>query len=133
MIHLPIYAALTAALLMFLQLTLMMLVGFARIRTTQSIGDGGDPELLMAIRRHGNLIENAPTFIAILVLLEMLAGTSTLILTLGLAFLAVRVAHAVGMSMGIEPNFSRAIGAFGTLALSLGTAGYLTWVVVSFL
>lgn len=131
MVHLPLYSAVTAALLMFLQVFLMLLVGFARARTKQSIGDGGNPELLLSIRRHANLTESAPIFVLVLAFAEIFSGSSIVILSLGVAFVAVRIAHAVGLTMGAGANAPRAVGALGTVLLSLGATLHLLWLVSS--
>lgn len=56
----PMSTALTASTIALLQVFLMMRVGFTRLRTGIGIGDGGQESLALAVRRHGNLTENAP-------------------------------------------------------------------------
>jgi len=131
MIHLPIYAAIAAALIMVLQTGLMMTVGFRRIKYEQGIGDGGHNDLLMLIRRHGNLTENAPLFVALLAFIEMVIGSTYVVAAMGGAFLLVRIAHAIGLTIGEGPNAFRFIGAFGTMLLCFGSAGYLLFNVSS--
>ncbi|MFT7128224.1 MAG: putative membrane protein YecN with MAPEG domain [Gammaproteobacteria bacterium] len=126
MVHLPLYTALTAAIIMIFQMILMMIVGFRRVKHQQILGDGGHEDLIMLIRRYGNLTENAPMFIAVLALLEMMTSGSSLILSLGLSFIVVRISHAVGLTVG-GPNPFRLVGAFGTLLLGCGTAIYLLY------
>jgi hypothetical protein len=53
----PFISALTAGILILLQPVLMFGVILARRRNHQSIGDGGQQDLLLAIRRHGNFAE----------------------------------------------------------------------------
>ena len=112
---------------MVLQMALMLMVGFARLRTNISIGQGDSEELLLAIRRHGNLAENAALFLLLLGLAEMIAGSTTVVLVLGVSFLIVRIAHAIGLSLGGGANPPRAIGAFGTLLAGIGAATYLAY------
>jgi hypothetical protein len=78
----PIVSALTAGVLVLMQMALMLSVVLARRRNRQSIGDGGKPKLLAAIRRHGNFAENAAVFIAGFALLEVLGGNRTVIATM---------------------------------------------------
>lgn len=125
MSHLPLYTSLTAAALIILQMGLMLPVGLTRFKHQQSLGDGGHADLLMAIRRHGNLTENAPLFVAVLALIEILTGSSIVVAIFGAGFVFARIAHAVGLTVGDGPNAGRAIGAFGTLLLSLASGGYL--------
>lgn len=131
-LSLPIYTSLCAAALVLLQLTLMILVGNKRRIYTLSLGDGGYADLLMSIRRHGNLAENAALFVVTLGLVELLIGSTTAVMVLATAFVVVRIAHAVGISMGDGLNAGRAIGAFGTL-LTMGiTAVLLTYHVLTY-
>ncbi|MEM7542520.1 MAG: MAPEG family protein [Pseudomonadota bacterium] len=133
MTALPVYASLTAATLLLLQLGLMLSVGLARVRHNQGIGDGGHDDLALLIRRHGNLAENAALFVAVLALLEILGGAPSAVLALGAGFVLVRISHAVGLSLGEGANAPRFVGAMGTVALGIGTAGYLVYVALSLL
>lgn len=127
MIHLPIYAAFAGALIMLLQTGLMMTVGFGRLKYDQGIGDGGNNDLLMLIRRHGNLTENAPLFIALLAFIEMIIGSTYVVAAMGGAFLLVRIAHAIGLTINDGPNPFRFVGALGNMLLCFGSAGYLLY------
>ncbi len=120
----PILSALIAGILVILQMGLMLSVVLARRRQLQSIGDGGNPELLTAIRRHGNLAENAAIFVAGFALLEVLGGNRLLITTMCAAFVVGRISHVVGLSMKNTLNAFRIAGvtitAFVGLALGVG-------------
>ena len=70
----PVVSALTAGVLIVMQMALMLTVIRARRRNRQSLGDGGNPDMLLAIRRHGNSAENAALFIAGFALLELRDG-----------------------------------------------------------
>ena len=131
MIDFPIVTAFTASALMVLQIGLMMAVGFKRLETNIGIGVAEHEGLHLAVRRHGNLAENAPLFLILLGLAELSAGGSSAVLGLGAAFVAVRISHAVGLSLGTGPNAARAIGAFGTVLCSLGATGFLIYNLVS--
>lgn len=126
--NLPIYSALVGSALMILQLALMLMVGFARSRHQVGLGDGGNEALLQAIRRHGNLTENAPLFLLLLAMTEIIAGSGIVVAALGGAFVVARVAHAIGLSQGAGPNAGRAVGALGTLICGAAAAGYLVYV-----
>lgn len=125
--HLPIYSALVGSALMVLQLALMLMVGFARSRHQVNLGDGGNEQLLQAIRRHANLTENAPLFLMLLVMIEVIGGSGIAVASLGGAFVVARLAHAYGLSQGSGPNAGRAVGALGTLLSGIGAAGYLVY------
>lgn len=127
----PYYAALTGAVLIMLQTALMMTVGFRRIKYQQGIGDGGHDDLLMKIRRHGNLAENAAIFLATLTLLEMLGGLGYVVAILGGVFVAARCLHALGLSFGDGgPNAPRFLGAMGTMLTCFGSGAYLFFIAV---
>ena len=130
MVNIPIYTAVSASIIMLLQMALMMMVGLTRQRTNTLIGEGSSEEMLLSIRRHANLTENAPMFLLLLGLGEMIAGSTTFVLSLGIAFVVVRVAHAIGLSLGSEPNPARVIGAFGTLVSGLVAAGYVVYATI---
>ena len=128
LVTLPVYAAITAAVIMFLQLALMMAVGFTRIKYAQGIGDGGHHDLGLRVRRHGNLAENAGIFLIVLALLEMVGGSPRAVIAFGIAFVVVRIAHAIGLTLGDGPNAARFIGASGTALTGFSMAGYLLFV-----
>ena len=130
--QIPLYTALTASIIMVLQMALMLMVGFARLRTNTNIGEGDNEEMLLAIRRHGNLAENSALFLVLLALGEMIAGSTNVILSLGVIFIIVRIAHAIGLSMGGGANAPRAVGVFGTLLTGVGAAVYATYAALGF-
>ncbi len=123
----PIFTALTAGVILLLQMFLMIMVGRHRQRTATVFGSGTDPVLQRAIRVHGNLAENAALFLAGFALLELLGGATWLVATLCAIFVLARLAHAVGLSGSEGVNAPRFAGALGTLLVGLVTGGYLVW------
>jgi uncharacterized protein len=115
----PTLSALTAGVLVILQMALMLTVVLARRRNRQSIGDGGNLELLAAIRRQGNFAENAAIFVAGFTLLEVLGGNRTLIATMCAAFVVGRISHVVGLSMKKTLNPIRIAGVVITASVGL--------------
>jgi uncharacterized membrane protein YecN with MAPEG domain len=121
----PVVSALTAGVLMILQMALMMSVVVARRDNRQSLGDGGSNELLRAIRRHGNLAENTGIFMAGFVLLELLgAGRPRLEVLCG-AFVLGRISHVIGLSLERTVNPFRVGGVAATVAVGLASAIWL--------
>ncbi len=106
----PLVTAFTAGLLLIMQTALLLNVVATRRRVRQSLGDGGHEELTRAVRRHGNLAENAAIFIAGFALLEMIGGTRSGLVTLCATFIAGRIAHAIGLSMKKTFNPVRVAG-----------------------
>ena len=98
-VNLPVVATLTAGILIFIQMVLMLTVVVARRRNRQSLSDGGKPALLQAIRRHGNFAENAAIFIAGFALLELMGGDRLGIEVMSAIFVAGRIHDAVGLSL----------------------------------
>ena len=116
MIHITL---LYAGLLGLLFLLLSFWVVKRRAQFKVMIGEGEAPELLAAIRTHGNFAEYVPLTLLLMGLCE-LAGAGGWWLHLGGSMLlAGRVLHAIGMQIPKAPNLPRL---FGTLLfwLSLG-------------
>jgi uncharacterized membrane protein YecN with MAPEG domain len=95
----PLISALTAGILIVMQMALALTVALARRRNRQSLGDGGNKDVLQAARRHGNLAENAALFIAGFTLMELLGGDRVELEILCAVFVLARVSHAIGLSM----------------------------------
>jgi uncharacterized protein len=95
----PFVSAFTAGILVIMQMALMFSVVLARRRNRQSIGDGGQHDVLLAIRRHGNFAENAAIFVAGFALLELMGGGRTGLAIMCTAFVLARISHVVGLSM----------------------------------
>ena len=129
----PFYSLLLAGFLVLLQAGLMLSVGMHRLRG-QFVGIGDDLDLERKVRRHGNLAENSGLFLAALATLEIVSGSTDLLLGLCLLFAIARVMHAIGFSSmagshghelhGPRKLFAgaRMIGAFGTIFAAMGLA-----------
>jgi uncharacterized membrane protein YecN with MAPEG domain len=127
----PAISALTAGILITLQMALMAGVALARRRNRQSLGDGGDQGLLRAIRRHGNLAENGALFIAGFTLLELAGGNRLSLQILCAVFVLARISHAVGLSMDKTVNPLRLAGVFGTIGVGVALGVRLVLVAMS--
>lgn len=124
MMHITlIYAGLLG--LLFLLLSFWVVKRRAQFRVM--IGEGEAPEMLAAIRAHGNFAEYVPLTLLLMALCE-LAGVGALWLHLGGVLLVVgRILHAIGIQILRAPNMPRL---FGTLFfwLSLGMFSVLALV-----
>jgi uncharacterized membrane protein YecN with MAPEG domain len=127
----PIVSALTAGVLILMQMALMVGVILARRRNRQSLGDGGKPNMLLAIRRHGNFAENAALFVAGFALLEMTGGNRGTLEILCAAFVLARISHAVGLSMENSLNRFRFAGIGVTIAVGIALGFRLVQVTLS--
>ena len=90
-----------------------------RARTKVGVGDGGDDGLLRAIRIQGNTVEYVPLTLLILALAEMFRAPIPVVHVIGIALLAGRVLHAIGLSQSGGRTFGRAAGMLLTWAALL--------------
>lgn len=116
----------TASIYIFL-LTLILtftIMKIVRIRMTKRIGlgDGDDPELIRAIRVHGNFVEMVPFGIIILLVLELQDAPVIALHLYGAAWVIARIAHAQGIYSSPGTSMGRTVGAVGSLLLLLGGA-----------
>ena len=125
----PEVTALYAGILGLMAMALSSMAGMKRGKTGISIGDGGDPDLLLAARRHGNFVEYVPLILILVGLLEMKGISSTAIHVMLGALVAFRFAHAVGLKADTTQGLGRLVGAMGT-AIVLVVASI--WNIVAF-
>ena len=125
----PVVTALYAGILGLMNCYIAFLAGSLRGRLKISVGDGGNKELLVAMRRHGNFIEFVPLGLVLIALLEMNGVTSVAIHALGAGLVVTRVCHAMGLEADSLSNPLRGIGAAGsTLVIAVASI----WLIVSF-
>ena len=114
-----------AALLTLVLMGLSVRVVFLRRRHHVGIGAGGHPELQRAIRAHANFCEYVPLALLLLVLLEAAAAVPAGVLhVLGLALVAGRIAHAIGLNRSPGTSAGRFIGTLLTWLMLLAGAFY---------
>ena len=99
-------------------------VGMTRTRLKINLGDGGNDEMVRAIRAQGNYVEYAPLALIGLFALAAQGQGAGVIHALGAAFLAARIAHLLGLGLAVWPA-GRFVGTLGTLLSLLATAGLL--------
>lgn len=125
----PLITALYAGILGLMAIVLGFAAGSIRGRKKIPIGDGGDPELLLAIRRHGNFVEWVPLTLILIGLLELGGVSATALHALGAALVASRIFHAVSLKADTIQGIGRIIGAGGsTLVLLIASV----WSIVLF-
>jgi len=103
-----------AGLLGLLTVALSLHVGRLRGRKKIWLGDGGDPEMLAAIRAHANLVEFAPICLLLIYLAADFYGFRVTAI-LSLVLLIARALHAGGI-LGVIP-MGRTLGAIGTIVV----------------
>ena len=114
----PVYAGLIAVLMAVLSTR----VGLLRGKYGVALGDGGQTELALAIRRFGNLSEYAAMAVVVLGLMEVTGWSPGWLHAYGLALVAFRLIHVVVLfdDMG-APGWKKA----GRAVAAAGTAGLL--------
>ena len=100
-----------AGLLGLLAVSLTVSVGRLRMQKKIYLGDGGDPEMLSAIRAHGNFMEYVPLCLALIYFASDYYGYWPVAIA-SLILLISRVLHAGGL-LGFIP-LGRTMGAAGT-------------------
>lgn len=124
--------ALTAAALSALCVVLSLKVIGIRRRDKVSVGDGGNDELLRAIRAQANLLEYAPLTLILLACAELNGVHWIILAVLALAFVTGRVLHPVGLKSAKAPGTARVIGMLLSLnAMLILCVVNVVWVVWS--
>ena len=110
----PFAAGLT---LIFIVLTFAVI--FARGRAKVGLGDGGNPDLLQAMRRQANFVENVPLTLLLMALAEAGGAGATLLTVCGSALLLARLVHPFGIKVGADAHPARIAGASVTSLVQL--------------
>ena len=124
-LQLPLYTAASTACLMLIQVALMFSVIKSRGDLNIFIGHGDNAMLERKIRAHGNFIENVPTFLIGLLLLELMIGSGLWVLVLGAVVVVARLSHAIALMANSGVTAGRLIGTLGTVIPTVVIAGYL--------
>ena len=114
------YAALTALLVLAFAARVIVL----RWSTKTGLGDGGDRRLARAIRIHGNAIEFVPIALILMLAAELSGAAAPLLHGCGIALVAARISHALGLSRTAGTSAGRMLGVIATIAVIL----VLAWV-----
>ena len=122
------WAAVFAGVNILILFILALRVVGARQKHKVTIGDGGNPAVLQAIRAHANAAEYIPPAIAGLALLAILEPSSVLMIqVLGGLLTFGRVLHGIGLSMSSGLTVGRGLGMASTWLALLGIGGLLIW------
>jgi hypothetical protein len=119
--------ALYAPLLGLVGLVLASLAGRARSRAGVSLGHGGKPELLEAMRRHANFVEYVPLALLLLAVIELNGTPKWWLHTLGVALVASRIVHPLGLHFDRMMDPLRIVGAAGTMIVLLAAVVTAGW------
>src|SRR5882762_6292304 len=97
--HMPTITALYAGILGLVSMVIAFKAGRLRGKKKIPLGDGGDRELLLAMRRQSNFVEYVPLALILIGLLELNHVQPTALHALGAALVVARVSHAAGMKI----------------------------------
>jgi len=117
----PIYAALLAFFYVYLSARTIGVRRKAKI----SIGDGGDDEMLRAMRMHANFAEYTPITLILLAFVDLQGGPIWLLHSLGVLFVLARLSHAYGINSVQAPGKFRVAGMVGTFTTIAVSAAWL--------
>ena len=123
--------ALYAALLAVLGFLLGFHVGRMRGAKNVSLGDGGDKELLEAMRRQMNFVETVPVALILMALIELNGAPKVWLHWLGGILLVSRILHPFGLSAERMMVPARIVGMSGTVLVTLTMAGIALWQVLT--
>lgn len=92
-----------------------------RVRTRRGvlIGDGGDTDLVWAMRAQANFAELVPLTLAMLMLTAALGAPGWAVHILGLVLTAARLMHAAHFLGARRPMVTRVAGTIGTVSVLL--------------
>ena len=125
----PTITLLYAGILGLVSIAIAFKAGAMRGKTGISIGDGGNAELLLHMRRHANFIEFTPLALILIMLLELSGAPGLAVHLLGAGLLVTRISHAVSLKADTIQGFGRTFGAAGsTLVIAIASI----WAIVNF-
>ncbi|MDO9459287.1 MAG: MAPEG family protein [Alphaproteobacteria bacterium] len=105
-----------------LNLILAILVVRVRVKTETQIGDGGNEDMIKAMRAHGNNVEYVPITLLVLIAVEMAAAPVWLVHALGAGLTVARAGHAFGISSSTGRSVGRFAGTMlGWIVLLVGS------------
>jgi len=101
--------------------SLALQTGAVKARNTAqvAVGDGGDSNLLLAMRRQLHFVETVPIALIVLVLLELNGTQAAILHSLGFALVIARILHPLGMREDKQVVLPRQIGAGITMLVTL--------------
>ena len=127
----PEITLLYAGILGLIAVAVAFPAGRLRGATGISVGDGGNPELTLAMRRHANFAESVPILLILLALLELNGVGQTGMHAMGGLLTVFRIAHAIGLKTDNISHPARGIGAGGTALLTIVAAGWAIYLALT--
>jgi uncharacterized protein len=101
-----------------------------RRREKITLGDGGFPPLIRAIRAHANAVEIAPIALIGLIVMAMANAPLWAIHVGGLSLTLGRALHGYGLSRNEGASFGRMVGMILSLTALLWIGVYCIWLAI---
>lgn len=108
-----------ASILAIIMIALSSHVSAQRGKANVSILDGGNAELQLRMRRHGNFVENVPMTLLIMLLAELDGVGSNWLHAAGALLVVGRILHAIGLQADKATPLRLAGGVASTISLLL--------------
>lgn len=121
-ISIPDITALYTGLLAILGIGIGFVCGSLRGKLKINLGDGGNADMLLAMRRQANFVEYVPMALILIALAEMNGAPDYAVHGFGLVLLAARVSHAFGLSNESGQILFRGLGAAVTALVTVVAA-----------
>jgi len=105
--------SLYAGILALIYVVLSLHIVSKRTRGKVMFGDNNEPDMVRAVRIHGNFAEYVPLALLLLALYETQAGSFYAVHAFGITLVTARIAHIIGLHRDVL--IARGIGTFLTL------------------
>ena len=123
--------ALYASLLTLIMIDLAFRVGSRRGRLQISMGDGGDPQIVVDNRRHLNFVEHVPMAVILMGIVELNGAPKLWLYIIGAVVVIARILHPIGLNAQGMGHPFRTIGAMLTMLSTVTLVGIALWQVLS--
>jgi uncharacterized membrane protein YecN with MAPEG domain len=123
--------SLYASILAIGVIVLANIVSAKRGKSGIAILHGDNLDLAVWMRRHGNLVENAPLALLLMALCEARGLTPFWLNAIGVTLVVARLLHVVGLDAVNAKSPLRIAGGVGTQLSMLGAVGYLLWSILA--
>lgn len=113
-----------AGIMGFVAIWLGYIVGGWRTKLKISIGDGGNTDMIRAMRGHANFAEHVPLALILMICMALAGAPAMAIHAMGIALTAGRILHGLHFSKPNQPGWQRMAGAgLSQLVLLAGAVG----------
>ena len=129
---LPLITGLYAGILGLIFAALTFRVGPMRAKLGIPLYDGGNKELGLEIRRHGNFTEYVPLALILMALLEMTGVAQNVIHAMGSALVVGRILHPIGLNWESATSALRGVGAAATLLVIVVASIWLIYTFITY-